>query len=135
MKKIIFLLTSLYSFSYSAGTYDTYYFTDYEENASLYFLNYYDNQDFVNIGLTTADASAIQLLRPITSLSVFASNANFTGTDLLKIRCKSHIIDWNIYTDALGLTLTQTNFLFGLSGVLFGFTFLIIMLSFVSGRK
>ena len=135
MKKIIFLLTSLYSFSYSAGTYDTYVFNDYEENASLYFCNYHDYQSFIYIGLAAADANAIIGLRPITSLATVAANTNITGLDMAKIRAKSHIIDWNIYTDDLGLTLTQTNFLFGLSGVLFGFTFLIIMLSFVSGRK
>lgn len=134
MKKIIFLLISLYSFSYSAGTYDTYVFTDYEENASLYFCNYHDYQSFIYIGLAAADANAIIGLRPITSLATVAANTNITGLDMAKIRAKSHIIDWNDYTDDFGMNPIQTNFLYALSGVLFGFSFLFVSL-IISSRR
>ncbi|MBV5334551.1 MAG: hypothetical protein JZU49_01950 [Sulfuricurvum sp.] len=134
MKKIILILCTLYSLSFSAGTYDGYVFNDYEENGSLYFCNYYDYQSFVYLGLSTADATAIINMRPITSLLTVANNVNITGTDMARIRAKSHIIDWNIYTDNLGMTLTQTNFLYALSGLLFGFVFLLVS-SIIAGRK
>lgn len=134
MKKSILLLCALSSLSFCAGTYDGYAFTDFEENASIYFLNYHDKVSITGLGLSSADATAIIGMRPITSLATVASNSNITGTDMALIRAKSHIIDWNIYTNDLGMTLTDTNFLYALSGTLFGFTFLYFSILLASRR-
>lgn len=59
MKKIIFTLFSFCSLLFSAGTYDTYAFTDEEEKYSLHFVNTALSTDMTGIGLTATDSTAI----------------------------------------------------------------------------
>lgn len=125
MKKSLFLLLALFSLSHAAITLKTVTFDDYEENASNYFLMYYPRQSLLDLGLTTTVAGYAITCRNngTPGLSCFSSLGAATN-DLIRIREQSHLIDWNVYTDSLGLKLDQTNFLYGLSGVLIGFIFM-----------
>jgi hypothetical protein len=129
MKKIFFLLFSLFTLSNAAGTYDSYAFTDTEEKYALFFVNYYTSADFTAIGLSSSDASAIIGLRPISLLSNVANNSNITGTDMLRIREASHRVsipdqnDSMTQYNALGVRVFDFNFLMALMGALIGFAF------------
>lgn len=132
MKKIIFTLFSFCSLAFSAGTYDGYAFTDEEEKYSLHFVNTAIATDLSGIGLTTTDATAIQGLRPITSLTTVASNTNITGRDMLLIRSRSYAVeipDHSIYNEytALGIKQYEFNFLMALMGSFVGFTFVFFL--------
>lgn len=132
MKKIIFTLFSFCSFLFSAGTYDSYVFTDVEEKYALHFVNTALTTEITGSGLSTADSTAILGLRPITSLTIVASNANITGRDMLLIRSRSYAVEipdhsvYNQYT-ALGIKQYDYNFLMALLGTLFGFVFVYFM--------
>jgi hypothetical protein len=62
--KLLLTTSLLFSLSSASGTYDGVYFTDYEENASLHFTNYYPYSDFLNLGITSQDSSKIITSRP-----------------------------------------------------------------------
>lgn len=129
MRKLLLLsflfFSSLLSL-HASGTYSGIYFTDYEEEASLYLCNYYSKQTFKDLGFGNTDANAIvnNRVNLYTSITDIDNLSSIGSADLDKIKKESHLIDWNIYTDDFGLTLTQTNFLYGLTGLLIGFTFL-----------
>jgi hypothetical protein len=129
MKKIFFLLFSLFTLSNAAGTYDSYAFTDTEEKYALFFVNYYTSADITAIGLTSTDASAIIGMRPISLLSSVANNVNIAGTDMLRIREASHRIsipdqnDTMTQYNALGIRVFDFNFLMAFIGALIGFAF------------
>lgn len=101
------------------------YFTDYEENATLYFVNYYPYQDFIDIRLGSSDSRAIVRDRPFTSLTDLADNVSMSTDQYNYLRQASHLVDWNVYTDDFGMTLHQTNFTYAILGTLVGFTFLL----------
>lgn len=132
MKKIIFVLFSFCSLAFSAGTYDGYTFTDEEEKYSLHFLNTALTAEITGLSLTTTDATAIQGLRPITSLATVASNSNISGRDMLQIRSRSYAVDipdhsiYNNYTP-LGIKQYEFNFLMALMGSLIGFSFVFFL--------
>lgn len=129
MKKLVLSLFSLSALLYSAGTYDTYVFTDDEEIYSLHFVNTALSTEISSIGLTTTDATAIIGLRPITTLLTVANNTNITGRDMLLIRSRSYAVDipdhsvYNAYHASLGIKIYDYNFLMALMGVLMGFLF------------
>ncbi|MFA5234890.1 MAG: hypothetical protein WC390_10870 [Sulfurimonas sp.] len=131
MKKIIFFLFLVFKSLNADGTYADVYFTDYEENSSLYFCNYYNYNDFLNLGVPASIVDNITFTRistPFTSLQQVADIDGVNFYVMANIRQQSHLIDWNIFTDDFGMTLHQTNFIYALTGVLVGFVFL---LSFV----
>lgn len=129
MKKLVLSLFSLSALLYSAGTYDTYLFTDEEEIYSLHFLNTALSTDITGIGLASADATAILGLRPIVSLATVANNTNITGRDMVLIRSRSYAVDipdhsfYNDYHTSLGIKIYDYNFLMALMGVLMGSLF------------
>lgn len=133
MKKIIFTLFSFCSLLFSAGTYDTYAFTDEEEKYSLHFVNTALSTEMTGIGLTATDSTAILGLRPITSLTTVASNTNITGRDMLLIRSRSYAVEipdhsvYNEYT-ALGIKQYEYNFFMAFLGSLFGFSFVFFLI-------
>lgn len=126
MKKSIFFLFLVYNSLFAVGTYDGVLFSDYEEQAGLYYCNYGDYQSFVELGISAADSVLIVNGRQTlyTSLTQVANIVGIVNTDMYRIRQHSHLIDWNIYTDDFGMTLHQTNFIYALTGVLVGFVFL-----------
>ncbi len=126
MKKIL-VLTLLFFNSLSAdSTYSGIKFTSYEIQASLYLCNYYPKQTFKDLGFSGTDAKKIVNNRRTlyTSISQIDLLSGIGSSDLDKIKKQSHLIEWNLYTNHLGMTLHQTNFLYGLSGVLIGFMFM-----------
>lgn len=133
--KFLILLSFVFSLSNAAITLKTVYFDDYEENASTHLITYYPYQDFINMAISATNTNRILICRNNgTPTLTCVSNAGLTSADLLRIREKSHIIDWNVYTDELGLTLHQTNFLYGLSGLLIGFIFMLAFILIVSRK-
>ncbi|WP_373002617.1 hypothetical protein [Sulfurimonas sp.] len=129
MRKL-FLLSFLFFSSLvslqASGTYSGIYFTDYEEQASLYFCNYYSEKDFLDIGLSNTDITSLvnNRINLFISITEIDNLSAIDSLDLDKIKKQSHLIDWNVYSDDFGMTLHQTNFLYGLTGVLIGFVFL-----------
>lgn len=122
--KLLILLSFLFSLSNAAITLKTVVFDNYEENASTYLITYYPYQDFINMQLTATQAGYIMTCRNnLTPTLSCGSTAGLTTANLMRIREKSHLIDWNVYTDQFGLTLHETNFLYGLTGLLVGFGF------------
>lgn len=126
MKKIFLTSFLFIKLLHGAGTYDNVPFSDYEEQAGLYYCNYGDYQSFVELGISTTDSTQIVNGRQTlyTSLTQVAALSGIVNTDMYRIRQHSHLIDWNIYTDDFGMTLHQTNFIYALTGVLVGFVFL-----------
>ena len=133
MKKFIIFLFLVFNSLYAYGTYDGVYFNDYEVNASLYYCNYYPRQSFIDLGISSSDATTIVNGRNTlyTSLSQVAALSGIVESDMQKIKSQSHLIDWNVYTDDLGMTLHQTNFIYALTGVLIGFTFLFAFIQII----
>lgn len=129
MKKIIIALFSLFALSHGAGVYDTYSFTDTEEKYALFFCNYYTSSDIVATGLASNDATNIINLRPISSLLNVSNISTVSGTDMERIREISHIVaipDQNITMtsyNALGVKVSDFNYLMALCGLLIGFIF------------
>ncbi|MDP3465345.1 MAG: hypothetical protein Q8R86_06200 [Sulfuricurvum sp.] len=144
MKKIIFTFFSLFALSYGAGTYDTFVFTDTEEKYSLFFCNTATSAEMVAIGLASADYTAISGLRPLlnstssqisSSLLSVANNTNLTGNDMKRIRERSYTIsipDQNTTMtsyNALGIKVSDFNYLMALTGLLIGFIFAFALIS------
>lgn len=133
--KFLILLVFVFSLSNAAITLKNVYFDDYEQNASTHLITYYPYQDFINMAISATNTNRILTCRNNNNPTLTCvSNAGLTTADLRRIREKSHIIDWNLYTDSLGLTLHQTNFLYGLSGLLIGFVFMLAFILIVSRK-
>jgi len=127
MKTVFLFLFFFCSLSNAAIIVKTISFDDYEENASTYLITYYPKQTFLDLGLSDLEANEILNCRnswtpTLTCIDLSALSA----VSVLRIREQSHLIDWNVYTDSLGLKLVDTNFLYALSGVLFGFSFFFV---------
>jgi hypothetical protein len=138
MKKILFLMSLLFSFSFASGTYDGFDFTDTEEKYTVFFANTATSSEITSIGLSNADYNAIASMRPLPdnnisslddSCSKIASNSNITGNDMKRLREWSYrvvIPDHSSYSDintSLGIPQSQINYLSALSGLLIGFAF------------
>ena len=129
MKKIIIALFSLFALSHASGTYDGYFFTDTEEKYALFFCNYYTSSDIVANGLASNDATNILSNRPISALLTVSNISTISGTDMERIREISHIVsipDQNTTMtsyNALGVKVSDFNYLMALCGLLIGFIF------------
>jgi len=130
MKKLLLLsllfLSSLLSLN-ASGTYSGVSFTDYEENATIYFVNYYSYQNLKGVLNSSSTSNKILSHRKddlFTSIPEIDDISGVNTQRLHNLKQQGHLIDWNVYTDDFGLTLHQTNFLYGLTGVLIGFVFL-----------
>lgn len=131
MKKYVFSSLLLSSFLFAEGTYSGIFFTDYEENATLYLVNYYDYttlKRILNNSTTTNNILKVRLSSPYTSITQLDNTSGVSKRRLNDLRLYSHILDWSNYTSDLGLTLHQENFLYGLTGILIGFSFLLIFI-------
>ena len=135
MIRFLLLIAFAFSLSNASGTYGGFLFNDYEENASLYLVNYYPKQHFVDIGFSTTYAQNLIAYRPYSSLSQLGGLGGYQAAYFGYLRSDSHLIDWNVYTDQFGMTLHQTNFLYGLTGLLVGFGFMIGFIIVISRIK
>ena len=122
MKKIIVLFFSFFAL-HAAGKYDGVYFTDSEEALSLTFVNYYPYQDIVDLRISTTDAGTIVNNRPYANLSTVANLSGIVTADMQRIREASHLVNPPEVVNALGLTLTDHQFLMSLMGALIGFLY------------
>jgi len=139
MRKFI-IVTFLFfnSLLIAEGTYSDVYFTDYEENATIHLANNYSYMTFRNLRISEDTATNIvndridELYETVDDID----DIDGIGTNQLHyLKQQSHLIEWDLYTDEFGLTLHQTNFLFGLSGVLIGFIFILGFILIVIQRK
>jgi hypothetical protein len=143
MKKILFLLSLLFSLSFASGTYDGFSFTDSEEKYTIFFANTATSAEITAIGLSTSDYTAIAGMRPLadnnissldSSCNQIASNSNITGNDMKRLREWSYrmvIPDHSGYCDintSLGIPQCQINYLSALFGLLIGFAFLFFLI-------
>lgn len=124
--KYIFLLSALF-LSLFAGPAISSIFTDYEINAILHLVNFYD-YEYIN-KIIQDDSSAVRIVTnraniSYTDIDSIYQDLNYNYIELNNLRLASHLIDWSNYSNSLGLSLNQTNFLYGLSGILIGFVFL-----------
>ncbi|WP_457744958.1 hypothetical protein [Sulfurimonas sp.] len=137
LKKLVLVLFFMGVFSHAEGTYSGIYFTDYEENATLYFCNYYNYIDINDVVRNSNAANNIVNGRVdglYSSISDIDSLGYVTANRLHRLKQESHLIDWNIYTDDFGMTLQQTNFIYALVGSLIGFTFLFFFIYILISR-
>lgn len=135
MIRLFFIVSFIFSLSNASITLKTVVFDDYEENASTYLIKYYPYQDFINIQLSATQTGYIMTCRNNNNPTLTcASTAGLTTANLMRIREKSHLIDWNVYTDEFGMTLHQTNFLYGLMGLLIGIGFYFGFITLITRR-
>jgi len=124
MIRFLLFVSLFFSLSNAAITLKTVVFDNYEENASTYLVKYYPYQDFINLQLTATQVGYIMTCRNNNNPTLSCvSTAGLTTANLMRIRENSHLIDWNVYTDEFGMTLHETNFLYGLTGLLVGIGF------------
>ena len=137
IKKALFIYLLTQTHLFGSGTYSKIYFTDYEENATVYLANYYSYQSFKNLRISATTSKNLVNDRKSSlykTVSDIDAVSGISGTQLHYLKQQSHLIDWNIYTDDFGMTLHQTNFIYALVGSLIGFTFLFFfILSIVGG--
>lgn len=136
MKRFIFSFALLFSLSHASATYQGVYFDDYEVNATTYLITYYPYSTFTSLNFSSVYSQYIIDCRNMGTPSLSCLNSKgFTTGHFNRIREQSHLIDWNVYTDELGMTLHQTNFLYGLAGLLVGFGFYLGFLLIFSRRR
>ena len=126
IKKALLIFLFLSSSSYASGTYSGIYFTDYEENATIYLCNYYSYQSLRDILTSSSTAKNIinsRVKSLFTSVYDIDRVSGVSSKKLHYLKQASHLINWNQYTDQFGMTLHQTNFIYALSGALLGFGF------------
>lgn len=137
--KILTLIVFLFlNFLNADETHSNVNFTDIEINSTLYLCNYYSYQTFRDLKLTNDSSSAIIKERKdnlFTSISQVDSLTGINGKQLHYLKQESHLIDWNTFTDEFGMTLHQTNFLYGLTAVLIGFVFLFSFVQIVISEE
>jgi len=133
---IIYFLFSN-SLLFSSGTYSNTYFTDYEENATIYLANYYSYQSFKNLRISATTSKNLvnsRINSPYTSIADIDAVSGISKTQLNYLRQQSHLIDWNHYTDDFGMSLHQTNFIYALVGSLIGFVFLFFFVQIIISK-
>jgi len=137
VKKALFIYLLTQTHLFGSGTYSGIYFTDYEENATLYLCNYYNYIDIYNTTRNRTASNNIVDTRVdglYTSIQQIDDLGYVTANRLHRLKQQSHLIDWNVFTDDFGMTLHQTNFIYALVGSLIGFTFLFFfILSIIGG--
>lgn len=121
--KLLLTIFILFSLSNASVTVQGVYFDDYEQNASNHLLTYYPQITFHEMGLDSSAQLSILACRNNSTPGLSCVGSSLSSADLLRIREQSHLIDWNVYTDQFGMTLHQTNFLYGLAGLFVGFGF------------
>jgi hypothetical protein len=134
MTRFLLFISLFFSLSNAAITLKSVTFDDYEQNASTYLVKYYPYQDFIYIGLSASSSSYVLACRDNDTPTLTCVSNALSSSELMRIREKSHLIDWNVYTNELGMTLHQTNFIFALGGLFLGFMFFYFSIKFVSGR-
>lgn len=128
MKRILLLLALSFSLSFGAVTVQGVYFSDFDENVTTYLISYYPKITFSELGLSTTLQTNLLNCRDIgTSTLSCLNSSGFSGSDFLRLREQSHLIDWSLATNALGINQRDFNYMNSLSGVLFGFVFLFFM--------
>ena len=136
MKKFILPLFFFTSFLLAEGDYSKVHFTDVEENMTLLLVNHADYNTLYGILKNSTDVKNILNERynnrddgGITSIDQLDDIKYISGKDLYNL--KQYAYKWTadiIIDPRFGTTYPQTNFLFGLSGILIGF---IIMFGFI----
>jgi len=136
MKKFIFSLFFFISFLFAEGNYSDVHFSDVEENMTLLFVNHADYNTLYGVLKSSTDVNNILNERfnnrdkgGITSIKQLSDIKFISSKDLYNL--KQYAYKWTvdiIIDPKLGTTYPQTNFLFGLSGILIGF---IIMFGFI----
>jgi len=136
MKKLILPFFLFITLLLAEGTYDDVYFTDIEENMTLIFVNHADYHTLYDVLKSSTEANNILTERlnnrdngGITSIQQLA-DIDYIGTDDL-YDLKQYAYKWTadiIIDPRFGTTYPQTNFLYGLSGILIGF---IVMFGFI----
>jgi hypothetical protein len=127
IKKAILLFFLFHSSLFASGTYSGIYFTDYEENATVYLCNYYQYAHFKDLRITATTSKNLVNDRKnqlYTSVTDIDNVSGISGTQLAYLRQDSHLIDWNKYTNDYGMTLQQTSFMYALLGSLIGIVWL-----------
>lgn len=129
MKRILLLLALSFSFSFGATTVQGVVFSDFDENATTYLISYYPKITFSELGLSATLQTNLLNCRDIgTSTLSCLNSSGFSGSDFLRLREQSHLIDWSLATNSLGINQRDFNYMNSLSGVLFGFVFLFFMI-------
>ncbi len=129
MKRILVLIAFSFSLSYAAITIKGVVFSDFDENATTYLISYYPQITFADLGLsTTLQAGIMSCRNSETPTLNCLKNNGFVKADFLRLREQSHLIDWSLATNELGINQRDFNFMTSLSGVLFGFVFLFFMI-------
>lgn len=129
MKRILLLLALSFSLSFGAITVQGVVFSDFDENATTYLISYYPKITFSELGLSSTLQTNLLNCRDIgTSTLSCLNSSGFSGSDFLRLREQSHLIDWSLATNSLGINQRDFNYMNSLSGVLFGFVFLFFMI-------
>lgn len=134
MIRLLSIVSFIFSLSNASITLKGVTFDDYEQNASTYLVQYYPYQDFLNIGLSSTSSAYVLACRDNDTPTLTCVSNALNSSDLMRIREKSHLIEWNVYTDEFGMTLHQTNFLYGLTGLLVGFGFYFGFITLITRR-
>lgn len=129
MKRLIFSIALLFSLSHASATYQGIYFDDYEVNATTYLITYYPYSTFMSLNFSSVYSQYIIDCRNSGTPTLSCLNSKgFTSGHFNRIREQSHLIDWNIATNSLGITDRDYHFLMAFSAVLIGFVFLFFLL-------
>lgn len=134
MTRFFLFMSLFFSLSNAEITLKSVTFDDYEQNASTHLVKYYPYQDFIDIGLSSTSSAYILACRDNDTPTLTCVSNALNSSELMRIREKSHLIDWNVYTDELGMTLHQTNFLYGLTGLLIGIGFYFGFITLITRR-
>ena len=127
IKKIIIFVFLFSTTLHAEGDYSGVHFSDYEENATIFLCNNYSYQDLKDILISSSTAKNIvrdRIDSPYTSVSDIDSVSGVNKSRLHYLKQASHLVDWSLYSDEFGMSKHQTNFIYALSAVLIGFTFL-----------
>jgi len=127
MRKILLTFLLFFSALNAEGTYQGIDFTDYEETSTLYLTNYYNFQMFEDCNIEEKSNNIVNIRKDGLYMDIedLVNRVELSSSQLHKLKQQSHLINWNVYTDDFGMTLHQTNFMYALTGVLIGFTFLL----------
>lgn len=128
MKRILLLLALSFSLSFGSISVQGVYFSDFDENATTYLISYYPKIIFSDLGLSATRQTNITDCRNSGTPTLTCLNSKgFIASDFRRILEQSHLIDWSLATNALGINQRDFNYMNSLSGVLFGFVFLFFM--------
>lgn len=145
MIRLLLLITFIFSLSNASITLQGVYFSDYEQNSSNYLLAHYPLNKFSDLNLgSTYILRIIDCRNGGYSDVLSCLNPYWTKFSYLRIKEFSvyeYPVDKNITepyyvsTNQLGMSDFQYNFLWALTGIFSGFTFLVFFILFVSGKR